>query len=87
MLVDNFGSYSGLQPNINKTQGLWLGNLEHAHIGGIKWSLDVKALGVWFGKDQIKCELGIKVKSMSQTYRNLEKTQCLRCLGWKIRKN
>ena len=50
------GSYSGLQLNKNKTEGLWLGNLEHAHIGGIKWSLEVKSLGFWFGQDQIKCE-------------------------------
>lgn len=26
------------------------------NIGGIKWSKEVKALGVWFGKDKSKCE-------------------------------
>ena len=28
----------------------------NARIGGIKWSKQIKALGIWFGIDKSKCE-------------------------------
>jgi len=45
-----------LYQNKNKTEGLWLNNLVNARIGGIKWSKQIKALGIWFGIDKSKCE-------------------------------
>ena len=42
--------------NKNRTEGLWLNNLVNARLGGIKWSKQIKALGIWFGIDKSKCE-------------------------------
>lgn len=54
--VDEFSNYSGLYLNKHKTEGLWIGRTQERNIGGIKWSKEVKALGVWFGKNKEKCE-------------------------------
>ena len=55
-VVDKFSEVCGLYLNKNKTEGLWLNNLVNAIIGGIKWSKQIKALGIWFGIDKSKCE-------------------------------
>lgn len=47
------GCFTGLQHNRNKTEGLWINSWEHENVGNIKCSLEVKVLGVRFGKNKI----------------------------------
>ena len=57
LIVDDFGKHSGLKLNKNKTEGLWIGSLKNSKNtpGEIKWSTEVKALGVFFGVNKEKC--------------------------------
>ena len=58
-LVENFGSFSGLKLNRLKTECLWIGNTKHSkeNIDDIKFSKQVKALGIIFGHDDETCSL------------------------------
>ena len=57
-IVHPFGSLTGLQLNISKCEGLWLGNMKHRQINcnlfGIKWPLEpIRCLGIYIGYDYI----------------------------------
>ena len=58
-IIETFGSFSGLKLNRNKTEGIWIGALKNSvdKIEGIRWTdRPVKALGIYFGHDRLKCE-------------------------------
>ena len=53
-VVNNFGKCSGLNLNLSKTEGLWLGSLRHSKDKplGIKWpDTPIKSLGVYYTYD------------------------------------
>ena len=57
-IIKEFGKYSGLELNKNKTEGMWIGRnkLNKDKIGDIKWpDGPIKALGVYFGHDKDQC--------------------------------
>ena len=56
-LVEEYGKHSGLNLNRKKTEGLWIGSSKTFvnTPGGIKWSKEVKALGVYFGHSKENC--------------------------------
>ena len=57
--LEDFEKTSGLKMNKDKTEGVWLGKKRSCkkQIQGLKWTdQPVKALGVWFGYDRLKCE-------------------------------
>ena len=57
--IEIFGTFSGLQLNRDKTQGIWLGKLKSCRddIAGVNWTdKPVKALGIFFGHDKKECE-------------------------------
>ena len=57
--IEIFGTYSGLIPNRNKTEGLWIGKLKSCKekIVGINWvEKTIKALGIYFGHCTKECE-------------------------------
>ena len=57
--LSDFEKVSGLKVNVNKSEAVWLGEKKGCtdEIGGLKWSHQpVKALGVWFGYNQKRCE-------------------------------
>ena len=57
--VKYFGKISGLEINMNKTEGMWLGHGKNRNdnFAGINWQKDmVKALGVWFGYNKTETE-------------------------------
>ena len=55
--IMDFGNVSGLVLNLQKTEGLWLGNLANCNlqIGGINWPNVIRYLGVYIGKDVNEC--------------------------------
>ena len=58
-IVEEFGKYSGLKLNKNKTEGLLVGKLKtnnETHINDIKFSKGVKALGTYFTNDKKESE-------------------------------
>ena len=57
-IIEEFGTYSGLKLNKNKTEGLWLGKrrISDTKFHDIQFKNDyVKALGVYFGHDDKLC--------------------------------
>ena len=57
--VLTFGKYSGLRLNLDKTEGLWLGNGKNRNdnFANINWEKSyIKALGVYFGYDKKEIE-------------------------------
>ena len=57
--VKYFGKISGLEINMDKTEGMWLGHGKNRNdnFAGINWQKDmVKALGVWFGYNKTETE-------------------------------
>ena len=58
-IIEEFGSFSGLKLNRNKTEGLWIGKLKHCKekIENICWAENyVKCLGVYFGHNKNECK-------------------------------
>ena len=58
-IVQEFGKYSGVKLNIEKTEGLWLGmgKNRNDNFADINWSKSsIKALGVYFGYDHKEIE-------------------------------
>lgn len=58
-IIYEFGNFSGLKLNKNKTSGLWIGasKAKSKNIFNISWSENpIKALGIYFGHDKVKCE-------------------------------
>ena len=54
-----FGFFSGLIMNKDKTEGLWIGKLQHCKdkVGGSKQTAKpVKTLGIYFGHDKEEYE-------------------------------
>ena len=76
---DEFGLYSGLKLNKNKTEALLIGSSKHnlqACIACIKCATMVKALGVYFGHDKKECEhlnWEDKIKSCINSINNWDK--------------
>ena len=59
-VVNAFGSVSGLQLNVGKSEGLWLGRWKNRKDkpAGLKWNHEpIKSLGIYFGYDRLKCLL------------------------------
>ena len=57
--VKTFGTISGLELNVDKCEGIWLGALKHNPniCEGVKFSkCPVKCLGIYVGTDQKECE-------------------------------
>ena len=57
-IIKEFGKYSGLELNKNKTEGMWIGRskLNKYRVGDIAWpDGPIKALGVYFGHDKDQC--------------------------------
>ena len=65
-IIENYGQFSGLKLNKNKTEALWVGKNKHSRekIGDISWPTDpIKALGVYFGTNKtLTSELNLKSK-------------------------
>ena len=58
-IIKTFGSFSGLILNRNKTEGMWIGCLEHCKekVENINWVTDyVKCLGIYFGHNKAECK-------------------------------
>ena len=59
-IIENFGKHSGLKLNQVKTEGIYLGKLKNCteQIGNINWAKKpIKALGIYFGLNQLECNL------------------------------
>jgi hypothetical protein len=57
-IIEQFGHFSGLELNKDKTEGLLIGKTKvnnDTNIHGIKFSTKVKALWVYFGNDTDEC--------------------------------
>ena len=57
--IKEFGKFSGLKLNLDKTEGLWLGQGENRNdnLGGLNWkNTCIKALGVHFGYNKHQIE-------------------------------
>ena len=57
--IINFGKYSGLCLNLDKTEGLLIGSLadQIVKISGIKFSKIVRYLGIYIGTDLVECNV------------------------------
>ena len=57
LILNEFGSLSGLRLNQSKSEGLWLGSLKHLQLNcskfGIKWPSQIKYLGIYVGHDKV----------------------------------
>lgn len=77
-IVENFGEFSGLKLNKDKTEGLWLGQAKNRSdtLAGINWGKQhVKALGVFFGynkKEIEKLNWDTKIESIKKNTKFLE---------------
>ena len=85
-VLDRFKLASGLQMNIDKTEGLWLGRNKNCHDTpfGIKWPKEpVKVLGVYFSYDKHASERCNFVTKLEQLTRQLHwwKARDLSLLG------
>ena len=59
-LIENFGKISGMQLNMSKCEGFWLGNnanlQDTCQIGGIKWpKTPIRCLGIYIGHNKDAC--------------------------------
>ena len=67
--VKKFGTNSGLELNVDKCEGIWLGALKHNPniFEGVKFSkCPVKCLGIYVGTDQTECEKWNWEKNISE---------------------
>ncbi|RUA07247.1 MAG: hypothetical protein DSY43_00290 [Gammaproteobacteria bacterium] len=58
-LLEKFKIISGLEPNIDKTEAMWIGSMKSDtyHPFGLKWTTSpILALGIYFGYDQKLCD-------------------------------
>ena len=60
-IIKIFGNLAGPKLNLDKTEGIWIGNnnnsLPHSSLGKIKWPTEpVRCLGIFLGQDKKKCE-------------------------------
>ena len=57
-ILDDFGTISGLQLNLSKSEGLWLGQDKNRQKGcslfGIKWPDQIRCLGLYVGYSKEK---------------------------------
>ena len=57
-ILDDFGTLSGLQLNLSKSEGLWLGQDKNRQKGcslfGIKWPDQIRCLGLYVGYSKEK---------------------------------
>ena len=78
-IIEQFGKFSGLKLNRNKTEGMWIGALKQCKdiIEGINWSnKPIKALGVYFSNNKEECELlnwSSKIETCEKLLRNWSK--------------
>ena len=57
-IINEFGMISGMQLNLSKCEGLWIGNLKHRQINctlfDIKWPIEpLRCLGIYIGYDDV----------------------------------
>ena len=58
-IIEEFGNLSGLKLNKNKTEGIWLGRIQHTKdkYENIIWTNEpIKSLGVYFGNNKTQCD-------------------------------
>ena len=57
-ILDDFGDITGLQLNVSKSEGLWLGQdktrQKHCSLFGVKWPEQIRCLGLYVGHSKEK---------------------------------